>query len=111
MIITFFEFGGNILNKHKGKLPDSSLYPETNTETSISAHQGQYFKIRIKGQLSHLWADWFEGLTIKHLNNGEMLLSGYIADQSALMGMLNKLVRLNLTLISLSEIKKHKEKK
>ncbi len=67
-------------------------------------------EIRIKGQLSDLWADWFEGLSIESGENGETLLCGYIADQSALLGILNKLVRLNLTLISLNEIK-NKEKK
>ena len=71
-----------------------------------------YFEIRVRGQLSDLWADWFEGLTIRQSENGEMVLSGPIADQAALMGVLNKLSRLNLTLLSVNEISQtQKEKK
>lgn len=84
----------------------SNLSSLPSTDPGALAHKGQFFEIRIKGQLSVLWADWFEGLTIESGENEEMLLSGYIADQSALMGILNKLVRLNLTLLSLNEIKK-----
>jgi len=35
-----------------------------------------------------------------------MILSGSIVDQAALMGVLNKLSRLNLTLLSVNEVKK-----
>ena len=48
--------------------------------------------------------DWFEGLTIRRLDNGEMVLSGTIPDQAALMGILNKIYRLNLTLFCVREI-------
>jgi len=105
-MITFFETGGNILNKSKEKNLYSQLSPDPGHEPSNQTPRGQFFEIRIKGQLSDIWADWFEGLTIQDLDDGEMLLSGYIVDQSALMGIMNKLVRLNLTLLSLNEIKK-----
>ncbi len=110
-MITFFETGGKILNKPKEKSPYSSLSTKSNNEPTTLTQKGQFFEIHIKGQLSDIWADWFEGLTIEYLDNGEMLLSGFIVDQSALIGVLNKLLRLNLTLISLKEIKKYKEKK
>jgi hypothetical protein len=41
---------------------------------------------------------------MKLLDNGEMVLSGTIVDQAALMGVLNKLYRLNLTLLSVSAV-------
>ena len=88
----------------------SNSSPDTKTRVSTPGGKGNYFEIRVKGQVSDIWADWFEGLTIERLDDGEMLLSGYIVDQSALMGVLNKLVRLNLALISLNE-KNKKEKK
>jgi hypothetical protein len=110
-MITFFETGGNILNKPKEKPVYSRSFPVSSHEPSNQTPRGQFFEIRIKGQLSDIWADWFEGLTIQDLDNGEMRLSGYIIDQSALMGIMNKLVRLNLTLISLNELKEPKEKK
>jgi hypothetical protein len=46
------------------------------------------------------------GLEVKLLDNGEMILLGPIVDQSALMGILNKLNNLNLTLLSLNEVTK-----
>ncbi len=65
-----------------------------------SRPEGNWYEIRVRGQLGAEWSDWFEGLTFKPLENGEMLLSGRIADQAALFGVLTKLNRLNLTLIS-----------
>lgn len=64
---------------------------------------GSFFEIRVKGHLDRSWSDWLEGLNMKLLDNGEMILFGYIADQAALIGILNKIYRLNLTLLSVSE--------
>jgi hypothetical protein len=80
---------------------------ETNTqkESMIStAAQGEFFEIHIVGHLDDSWTDWLEGLEVTLLDNGEMILSGYIGDQAALMGTLNKLYGLNLTLLSVSKV-------
>ncbi len=98
------------MTKPKEKSPYSRLSPKSSCEPSHQTSRGQFYKIRVHGQLSDIWSDWFEGLTVQDLDDGDMLLSGYIVDQSALMGILNKLVRLNLTLKSLNEVKKSKEK-
>jgi len=45
-----------------------------------------------------------EGLEFKRIENGEMVLNGRIRDQAALLGILNKLNRLNLALLSVNEI-------
>jgi hypothetical protein len=86
---------------------------ETNTqkESMIStAAQGKFFEIHVAGQLDESWTDWLEGLKVTLLDNGEMILSGYIMDQAALMGTLNKLYGLNLTLLSVSKVaQKEKE--
>ena len=66
------------------------------------------FEIHVKGQLDESWSDWLEGLEVKLLDNGEMILFGHIGDQAALMGTLNKLYRLNLTLLSVSEVNQNK---
>lgn len=63
----------------------------------------QRYEIYIKGHLSSDWADWFDGMQMRCLENGEMILSGMLADQSALMGVLNKLNRLNLAILSVNE--------
>jgi len=64
-----------------------------------------YFEIHVRGHLNNKWSDWLEGLEIKLLDDGEMILSGPIVDQAALMGVLNKLNRLNLTILSVNEVK------
>ncbi len=65
---------------------------------------GRYFEIHVRGHLDDSWSDWLEGLEVKLLEPEEMILFGHIGDQAALMGVLNKLYRLNLTLLSLSEV-------
>jgi len=66
-------------------------------------------EIRVKGQLSNEWSDWFENMDLRLLENGEMILSGAIPDQAALMGILNKLNRLNLTLLSVNEVNRNQK--
>jgi hypothetical protein len=82
----------------------SNSSPGMKTEPGAPNSSGRNFAIYVKGQLSDVWADWFEGLTIERLDDGEMVLSGYIIDQAALMGVLNKIYRLNLTLLGIQEI-------
>ena len=62
------------------------------------------YEIRIEGHLSDRWSEWFEGLAIQADPNGETILSGKLADQSALFGLLNKIQALNLTLISVNRL-------
>jgi len=72
----------------------------------FSQSGGKYFEIHVKGHLNSDWSDWLEGLEVKLLENGEMILFGNIIDQAALMGTLNKLNRINLTLLSVNEVRK-----
>ncbi len=65
----------------------------------------RFFEIRVKGQLNSRWSEWLEGLEVKLLEKGEMILFGPIVDQAALMGVLNKISHLNLTLLSVNEVK------
>jgi hypothetical protein len=75
---------------------------EEQKEFSTSNHAGT-FEIHVRGQLDESWSDWLEGLEVTLLENDEMILTGHITDQAALMGVLNKLYGLNLTLLSVSE--------
>jgi hypothetical protein len=65
---------------------------------------GGFFEIHVKGHLDDSWSDWLEDLEVKLSDNGEMILSGPVRDQAALMGVLNKLYGLNLTLLSVNEV-------
>ena len=63
------------------------------------------YEIRIKGHLDTRWTDWFEGLTITREANGETLLTGPVADQAALHGLLRKVRDLGLPLMSVTHVK------
>jgi hypothetical protein len=63
-----------------------------------------WYEIKVKGHLEAGWLDWFEGLQIQNLENGETSLIGLITDQLALRGVLGKLWDLGLTLLSLHRI-------
>jgi hypothetical protein len=58
------------------------------------------YEIRVKGHLHGRWSEWFDGLQITNLDNGEAILSGDIVDQAALHGMLNKVRDLGLPLVA-----------
>ena len=57
--------------------------------------------IRVKGHLDLSWREWLEGLQIVHEADGTSRLFGPLQDQPALYGVLAKIGRLNLTLLSL----------
>ena len=62
-----------------------------------------YYAIHIKEHIPSRWSTWFEGFTIANLEDGGSILSGPVADQSALHGLLAKVRDLNLTLISVTQ--------
>jgi len=57
------------------------------------------YQIKIKGHLSSLWTEWFEGLTIILEEDGNTLLSGTVIDQAALHGLLKKVRDLGMPLL------------
>ena len=64
----------------------------------------EVYRITVKGHLESEWSDWFDGLTITLVDNGETILSGPIVDQAALHGVLIKIRDLGLPLLGLSRI-------
>jgi hypothetical protein len=62
------------------------------------------YQIRIKGHLDRKWADWFSGLSITSLDNGETLLTGPVLDQAALHGLLRTVRDLGIPLVSVRSI-------
>ena len=59
-----------------------------------------WVKLKVKEQLDPVWNEWFEDLTISGDSGKGTLLTGELADQAALYGLLTKLIKLGLTLIS-----------
>lgn len=63
------------------------------------------YQIRLKGHLGRQWTDWFGGLTITPQANGDTLLTGPVADQAALHGLLRKVRDLGLPLVEVIQVK------
>ena len=57
------------------------------------------YHIRVKGNLDRKWSDWFDGFTIAPQADDETLLTGSVADQAALHGLLAKIRDLGLPLL------------
>jgi hypothetical protein len=68
----------------------------------------QIYEIRLKGHLDAQWVTWFDGLTIARDENGDSLLSGPVADQAALHGLLKKVRDLGMPLISVVHIQSNR---
>ena len=62
----------------------------------------QQVEIRIKGQIKKGWSEWFGGLTINYSECNETVLTGLVADEAALYGIISRLRDLGLQLTSLS---------
>jgi hypothetical protein len=71
--------------------------------TPAGRHPGPgHYEIRLKGHLGTRWAAWFDGLSIAHGSDGTTTISGQVADQAALHGLLQKVRDLGLPLISVT---------
>ena len=64
----------------------------------------QYYEIRLQGYLDARWEDRFEGMSITLEESGNTLLSGPVADQSALHGLLKKVRDIGLPLVSVNQV-------
>lgn len=58
------------------------------------------YQICVRGQLSQQRAQWFDGLSVENLPDGEALISGPVPDQAALHGLLIRIRDLGLPLLS-----------
>ncbi len=63
------------------------------------------YEIRVEGHIPpEHWSEWFEGLVICNEPEGQATLTGKVEDPSALMGILNRILALNISLISVKRI-------
>ncbi|MCP4543149.1 MAG: hypothetical protein GY832_39045 [Chloroflexi bacterium] len=62
------------------------------------------YQIRLQGHLDRQWTDWFGGLIITLEENGDTLLTGPVADQSALHGLLRRVRDLGMPLLSVNRV-------
>jgi len=82
-----------------------SSYVSTMSETATGNHReaGRY-EIRLKGHLDSRWATWFDGLGLTHESDGTTIISGLVADQAALHGLLQKVRDIGLPLVSVTQV-------
>lgn len=73
-------------------------------EASNGYETPELYEIRLKGHLNDRWADWFEGFSFTLESDGTTILSGAVADQAALHGLLRKVRDLGLPLISVIQV-------
>jgi hypothetical protein len=62
------------------------------------------YRLRVDGHLGQCWSVWFDNLTVTMESDGTTSLSGAIADQAELHGVLSKIRDLGVTLISVEMI-------
>ena len=84
--------------------PDSYNSKHKRIGKQFMEQSGMHYQIVIAGHLDKQWEEWFAPLKLTQLSNGTTHLCGWLADQGVLFGILNKLYRLNLTLLSLNKI-------
>ena len=69
------------------------------------------YQVRVQGKLDQRWSDWFDTMTMAlERADDDMLvtvLTGTVADQAGLRGILSKLWDANLTLLSVTRVETH----
>jgi hypothetical protein len=73
------------------------------TSTGDDHNAGRY-EIRLEGHLAPRWAAWFDGLSLAHKSDGTTIIHGFVADQAALHGLLQKVRDIGLPLVSVTRV-------
>jgi hypothetical protein len=66
------------------------------------------YRFIVDGTLDSKWADWFWGLDLEPVGENRTALTGPVADQSALHGILAKIRDLGLPLVSIQLLEEEK---
>jgi hypothetical protein len=75
----------------------------SNASTSHHDDAGRY-EIRLQGHLDSRWSVWFDGLNVTNKPDGTTVISGLVADQAALHGLLRKTRDVGLPLLSVTSV-------
>lgn len=74
-----------------------------NTHQRLRLDQPATYQIKVQGRLSEKWSDWFDGMTITAETSDASFtvttLTGPVADQVALYGLLSRIRDLGLPLL------------
>jgi hypothetical protein len=67
-------------------------------------HNSERYEIRLKGHLAPRWTAWFDGLSLTNENDGTTIIHGFVADQAALHGLLQRVRDIGLQLVSVTRV-------
>jgi len=79
----------------------------SSSNSFIDFQQPVVYQIRLQGLLGPQWEGWFDGLQITFKENDQTVLTGPVADQAALYGLLRKVRDLGLPLVSVMLLRRH----
>ena len=69
---------------------------------------GAFYEIRVRGRLDALWEEFFDGMTVAP-GEDATTISGFVADQSALHGLLARVRDIGLVLVSVKSAEGERE--
>ncbi len=76
----------------------------TENSSKTDPIQPKMYQIKVEGHLGEQWAEWFDGLSITWEDSGYTLLTGPVADQAALYGLLKKVRDLGMPLHAVNPV-------
>ena len=71
--------------------------------TQVWRESTQY-RIRVRSVLPANWAEWFDGFVVSYEAGGDTTLTGTVADQAALYGLISRVRDLGLSLVAIERI-------
>lgn len=81
-----------------------------NTRFDPTHRPGQptMYRITVACVLSESWTEWFDGMSMCVDETGETTLTGPVADQAALHGLLGRVRDLGLSLVAVERLESHR---
>ena len=73
-------------------------------QASAGPSEARCYEIRLGAHLAPRWATWFDGMTVTHAPDGTTVLTGPVADQAALHGLLAKVRDLGVSLVAVRQL-------
>jgi hypothetical protein len=79
-------------------------------QQTLKRDQEADYRILVEGRIGLRWLDWFDGMTVitdkvdNPSQSAQTTLTGRVADQAALLGILSKLVTLNFPLLLVEHV-------
>ena len=79
-------------------------WDDRTTDPTPDRPEAGRYEIRLTGHLDAHWTAWFDGMTVSHETDGTTVISGQVADQAALHGLLQRVRDLGLPLVSVRRV-------